>query len=160
MEHARRWLGCSFTSLDGGDIHFDIQQKLIDPGVRGEPQPHAYRCTVLYHTDKQGKPLAAPLIGHIVLLQARHPALRLEGPASGTLPNDPPISVQASRVDNLTGCCCSCCHGHCHWLSYCLIGRFPSLSTLAQGFTKEMFDAYHEEGMRAASAPDAVSIWL
>ena len=159
MKKARSWLGCSFTSMDGGDVVFDLQEKLIKPGIRGEPQPHCYQCKVVYHTDQDGSSLPEPEEGEIVLLQPRHPKLRGSGTSSGTLRNDPPIAIQAKEVDDLTGCCCSCCHGHCHWLSYALCGRFPALSTVAQGFTREMFDTFQREGERAASAPDAVNVW-
>ncbi|XP_065183607.1 uncharacterized protein LOC135814415 [Sycon ciliatum] len=160
LEMARTWLQCSFTGMDGGDIMFDIRQKLISPALRRCGQPHGYRFKVLFPEGLDVHGVHRPAeTGEILLLQPRHPQHKSTGPSSGTLPHDSSAEQQGKTVDELTGCCCSCCHGRCHALSYAVFGRFPAISTLAQGFTQELFSAFHEEGLRAASASDAVRFW-
>ena len=53
-------------------------------------------------------------------------------------------------VDNLTFCCCECCHGNqCCGMSKWCCNSFPQHLTANQFFTPRMFEAYHREGYRA-----------
>ncbi|XP_068701621.1 uncharacterized protein [Montipora foliosa] len=138
---AREKLHCSFTGLDGRDVHEDIREKFID--TDGFP-PRSYRCKVHYHKNKTkvGE-------GEILLLTPRHPNGHIDKQKSNikettnsgegeTLlltqphPNggiqksvkweDVNVDLEAGQwgkgpqqdaeeVDSLTFCCCDCCHG-------------------------------------------------
>ena len=125
-----------------------------------------FRCKVHYYEKndilERGRKVSE---GEILLLAPRHPnkgiirqecvtwkeALRdidvdLEAGKWGTGPQQ-----KAEEVDNLTCCCCDCCHKSClqRLSPGCLCGVFPRHSTANQFFTPRMFTAYHCEGYNA-----------
>ena len=62
----------------------------------------------------------------------------------------------ADEVDDLTFCCCECCHSDkCQALSNYLCGAFPEHITANQFFTPRMFAAYHREGYNACAESEA-----
>ncbi|XP_068718431.1 uncharacterized protein [Montipora capricornis] len=179
---AREKLNCSFTGLDGRDVHEDIREKFID--TDGFP-PRSYRCKVHYYENrtKVGE-------GEILLVTPRHPNGRIDNqkpvksnmkettlvltqprPNGGTQKpvewKDINVDLEAKNwgkrpqqdaeeVDSLTFCCCECCHdARFKCLSDKLCGAFPQHSTANQFFTPRMFRAYHCEGYNACMEAEA-----
>lgn len=151
-------------SMDGTDVLYDIHEKLIKP-IGKVGQPHCYKFRVTYHVDTRDPERGLQEThGEILLLQPRHPANLDKGSSwSGTLPEDSSPDSDwgwnETVADDLTGCCCSACHGRWHSVLHRLFGKFPFTSTFAQGFTPKLFHAYQNEGERAASAEEAVKFW-
>lgn len=100
--------------------------------------------------------------GEILLITPRHPS---DGIPCAKKPYEytPPLHqfdprhgldggmvLKKEEVDNLTLCCCECCHGEqfCGLSEFCC-NIFPQHNTANQFFTSRMFAAYHREGYRA-----------
>ena len=69
-----------------------------------------------------------------------------------------PRKSEAIQSEELTWCCCECCHSKsclCTCLSTCLCNEFPQHNTVNQFFTPRMFEAYHQEGRRACEEAKA-----
>ena len=69
-----------------------------------------------------------------------------------------PRKSEAIQSEELTWCCCECCHSKsclCTCLSTCLCNEFPQHNTANQFFTPRMFEAYHQEGRRACEKAKA-----
>ena len=69
-----------------------------------------------------------------------------------------PRKSEAIQSEELTWCCCECCHSKsclCTCLSTCLCNEFPQHNTANQFFTPRMFEAYHQEGRRACEEAKA-----
>ncbi|XP_068730719.1 uncharacterized protein [Montipora capricornis] len=153
---ARSYLDCSFLSKDGGDVISFLFDTFQEP-KKGK-LPRFFKFRVQYKEGRFGRSGD----GQIMLITPRYPTnsascppnpipsvplYRFDDDADGL---EPGMCLEASDVDNLTWCCCSCCHGHQHWgLSGFCCGTFPQHSTVNQFFTSRMFAAYHREGYRA-----------
>ena len=130
-----------------------------------------YRFKVVYF-EKEDKYSEGAKVGEgeILLISPRHPnkGVHREEPVSWkeTL-RDIDVDLEAARwgespqqvadeVDDLTFCCCECCHSaKCQKLSNCLCGVFPEHITANQFFTPRMFSAYHREGYNACVEAEA-----
>ncbi|XP_068683749.1 uncharacterized protein [Montipora foliosa] len=153
---ARTQLDCSFLSKDGGDVISFLFDAFQEP-KKGK-LPRFFKFKVQY---KEGQ-FGGSGDGEIMLITPRYPTDSVSCPPNHipSVPlypfNDeadglaPGMCLKASDVDNLTWCCCPCCHGHQCWgLSAFCCDTFPQHSTLNQFFTSRMFAAYHREGYRA-----------
>ena len=108
--------------------------------------------------------------GEILLISPRHPnkGVQKEQPVTWKESlRDIHVDLEAARwgegpqqvadeVDDLTFCCCECCHStKCQALSNYLCGSFPEHITANQFFTPRMFTAYHREGYNACAEAKA-----
>lgn len=172
LQQARKKLHCSFTGLNGRDVHEDIRAKIIDRPA--SKQPRSYRFKVEYYdfTDDGEEQQVGE--GEVLYILPRHPKQGLSGEQKnwGELADDVKIDieadlwgtgpeVEAEEVERLTYCCCECCHcSPLQFLSGSCCGIFPYHSTANQFFTPAMFSAYHREGYRACMEARGVEFLL
>ena len=161
MELAREILHCSFTSADkaGGDVLAEIRETfaLAKKDRERRLPPRWFKFQVHYHDiDEEGNRTNAGE-GEVIIISPRHPS---KGATANSVTweeckvtidpemwGEGPV-VSSEEADNLTGCCCECCHGCCCNIKDCC-GVFPHHVTANQLFTPKMFSAYHREGYRA-----------
>ncbi|XP_068681781.1 uncharacterized protein [Montipora foliosa] len=152
---ARTYLDCSFLRNDGGDVISFLFDEFQEP-KKGKLLPRFFKFKVQYKEGQFGRSSD----GEIMLITPRYPTDSVSCPPNH-IPSvplypfddeadglEPGMCLEESDVDNLTWCCCSCCHGHHCWSDVCC-GTFPQHSTVNQFFTSRMFAAYHREGYRA-----------
>ena len=165
LKLAREKLHCSFTGMDGRDVSEDLRARFLEP----QPEQRSYKFKVQYYsTDNNGVEVKDG-DGEIMFIAPRNPAKRsseevvtwadvdqadlLEEGKWGRGPE-----LTADEVDQLTWCCCECCHADgskCQWLSGKLCGGFPQHTTANQFFTSSTFTAYHREGYYACHQAEA-----
>ena len=170
LQMARELYQCEFTGYDGRDVIGEIHKMYLKhPSGK---LPRSYRFLVNYY-DKTGTGYQKAGQGEILILSPRHPNKGFDYPAGRDFtwkeytqdtememdPNhwgEGPV-LKSDEVDNLTFCCCECCHTSidcCEALSTKMCSGFPSHSTVNQFFTPRLFSAYHREGYRACIEGD------
>ena len=171
MDQARKDLNCEFLGNYGRDVKQEMREKYVD--LSQGNQPRSYRFRVQYDDREQHNEGSERVReGEIMIIAPRHPNDGVRGSAGITwqepggldtlLWGNSPV-LNEEDVNQLTFCCCECCHSSSkvrQWISKKLCMRFPHTTTVNQFFTSSLFTAYHCEGYRACVESDAVAFLM